>query len=113
MIARLSLAAVFAAALALSACGKLGELDQPPPMFGAKAKADYAAAQAQHQTDAARARANAAANPSPDDPTTVNSGDLPLQQAPYHPPIPGREDPYGPTGPVTALPQPGQPAANQ
>ena len=33
-------------ALSLGACGKLGPLEQPPPLFGAQAKADYAAQQA-------------------------------------------------------------------
>jgi len=33
-------------ALSLSACGKLGPLQQPPPLFGEQAKADYAAKRA-------------------------------------------------------------------
>ena len=33
-------------ALSLGACGKLGPLEQPPPLFGAQAKADFAAEQA-------------------------------------------------------------------
>lgn len=33
------------AAVALSACGKVGELERPAPLWGAKAKADYAAHQ--------------------------------------------------------------------
>ena len=33
------------AAVALSACGKVGELERPAPLWGAKAKADYAAQQ--------------------------------------------------------------------
>ncbi len=106
MIARVSMIALCVGALGLSGCGKLGSLDQPAPMVGDKAKADYA----QRQAEAARARA---AKTPPADVTTVDSSYLPVQQAPYHPPVPGREDPYGPTGPVTALPQPGTPEANQ
>jgi hypothetical protein len=34
-----------ACAIVLSACGKVGELDRPAPLWGAKAKADYAAQQ--------------------------------------------------------------------
>jgi hypothetical protein len=33
------------AAVALAACGKVGELDRPGPMWGEKAKADWAAQQ--------------------------------------------------------------------
>jgi len=45
------------AALALAACGKVGELDRPGPLWGDKAKADWAAQQkaaadAQAQKDA-------------------------------------------------------------
>lgn len=45
------------AALALAACGKVGELDRPAPLWGDKAKADWAAQQkaaadAQAQKDA-------------------------------------------------------------
>jgi len=37
---------VFVAALTLTACGKVGSLDQPAPLYGEKAKADYAARRA-------------------------------------------------------------------
>jgi predicted small lipoprotein YifL len=112
MIARLTIAAVFLASVALAGCGKLGELEQPAPMFGAQAKADYAA---QHRAeDAARARAQAARQPSPEqNGNTPDPNALPLHEAPYAPPIPGRTDPNGPSGPPTALPTPGQPSADQ
>ena len=109
MIARVSLALIFVASLGLSACGKLGDLEQPPPLFGAKAKADY---EAQHQQDAARARARAAALPPPAEDETDSSA-APLTQAPYAPLIPGRNDTMPPQGPQGALPQPGQPGAPQ
>ena len=37
----------FAAAAALGACGKQGDLERPAPLWGDKAKADYAAQQRQ------------------------------------------------------------------
>ncbi len=47
-----------AAAVTLGACGKVGELDRPAPLWGAKAKADY---EAQQKADAdAAARKGAA-----------------------------------------------------
>ena len=48
-----SLVAVGLLALSLTACGKLGPLRQPAPMFGDAARADYQAKQAAE--DAARA----------------------------------------------------------
>jgi hypothetical protein len=110
MIARLSITLVFLASLGLAGCGKLGDLEQPAPMYGAQAKADYEAQK--HAADAARARAQAAGEPAPED-LGRDSSALPLQQAPFAPPIPGRTDNDSPEGPPTALPTPGQPAANQ
>ena len=43
---RASLLALGVAALALAACGRVGPLDQPAPLYGAKAKADYRAKKA-------------------------------------------------------------------
>ena len=40
------LALASAAILMLSACGKVGQLEQPAPLWGAKAKADYQARRA-------------------------------------------------------------------
>jgi predicted small lipoprotein YifL len=111
-IARLGLAAALLASVSLAACGKLGELEQPAPLFGDKAKADYAAQH--HAADAARARAAAAKSvPAEQNSNTADPSPLPLHQAPYAPPIPGRTDPNGPNGVPTALPQPGQPSADQ
>ncbi|HEY3888443.1 MAG TPA: hypothetical protein VGL73_07710 [Caulobacteraceae bacterium] len=112
MIARPVYAAAFLAGLALSGCGKLGDLEQPAPMFGAQAKADY---EAQHRAqDAARARAQAARTPEAEqNGNTPDPNALPLHVAPIAPPVPGRTDPDGPYGPPTALPTPGQPAADQ
>lgn len=38
---RSTLLIALATALALGACGKVGALEQPAPLYGAKAKADY------------------------------------------------------------------------
>jgi hypothetical protein len=108
MIARSAVIVVFAASVGLTACGKLGDLAQPAPLFGAQAKADY---EAQHARDAARARARAADQPPPADDRADSS--QPLTQAPYAPLVPGRNDTMPPQGEPGALPQPGQPGAPQ
>ena len=106
MNARLSLIALLAAG-GLASCAKMGELDQPPPLFGAKAKADYEAKK--HQAEAERARA-AAAKATPSQERTPDT-DLPLNAAPRPaPPVPGVNDPFG-APPPTSLPQPGTPGA--
>jgi hypothetical protein len=51
---RSTLVFTFAAVLAVGACGKVGALDQPAPLYGAKAKADY---EARKQADADKAQA--------------------------------------------------------
>jgi hypothetical protein len=106
MIARLSIAVIFIASLGLAGCGKLGTLDQPPPLFGSQAKTDYEAQR--RADDAAHARAQAAREPAPED-NAPDPNAPPLTEAPTAPPIVGRT--MGP--PQTALPTPGQPAANQ
>jgi hypothetical protein len=91
MIARSLAAVLLLSAPLLTGCGKIGELDQPAPLFGAQAKADYAAKQ-QAATDA---KARAAAKRS-ELPPAPNPDAEPLTQAPYAPSIPGRSDPLGP-----------------
>jgi predicted small lipoprotein YifL len=46
--------AAFAAAAGLAGCGKQGVLEQPPPLFGSRAKAEYAARRAQEEKDDAQ-----------------------------------------------------------
>jgi predicted small lipoprotein YifL len=103
MITRsLMIALVFAGA-GLAGCGKTGELEQPAPLFGAKAKADYDAKKRQE------AAARAAAASERRDSTVVTPDDAaqqPLTQAPYAPAIPGRTDPFG-HAPPGSLPAPG------
>src|SRR5579863_3819965 len=110
MIARTAVILVILAGAGLCACGKLGDLEQPAPLFGDRAKADYQ--QQQHAADAARARARAQSElPPPND--EAASGAEPLTQAPFAPTIPGRNDTMPPQGDQGALPQPGQPGAPQ
>ncbi len=62
---------------ATAACGRIGPLEQPPPLFGAKAKADYYAAR-QQQAQAAADRSAAqrdqegSAERTPADPAATN-----------------------------------------
>jgi hypothetical protein len=108
MIARTAAALLILAGVGLSACGKLGDLEQPAPMFGGHKSDD----QQQHAADAARARARAQSElPPPNDEATSSAE--PLAQAPYAPTIPGRNDTMPPQGDPGALPQPGQPGAPQ
>ena len=58
------LAVAFAGAAALAGCGKQGVLEQPPPLFGAHAKAEYQARKAQEARDDAQ---RATVVQSPDD----------------------------------------------
>jgi predicted small lipoprotein YifL len=96
--------------LALAGCGKQGVLEQPPPLFGARAKAAYEAQKAQEARDDAQ---RAAARPSGDS-NDQSAGDnaprtrrdvkdpaqilTPARVAP----VPGAPDPSGP--PVQAAP---------
>ena len=104
MICRLIPAVLFASSLALAGCGKVGELEQPAPLFGAKAKADYEAKK--------RAEADAKAkekkdNSQPTSPNVQDPNHPPLTQAPYTTPMPGAgNNPFG-TVPQGSLPNPG------
>lgn len=74
------------AAVALTGCGKVGSLEQPAPLYGEKAKADYQA----------RKAAAAAARDSAD------KGEIePL-------PTDKRDDPNADPGPARFLPVPGE-----
>lgn len=63
-------AAAFAAAATLAGCGKQGVLEQPAPLFGAQAKAEYEARKAQEAKDDAQ---RAAQRPSS---TSAPQGDV-------------------------------------
>ena len=88
----LFLAALIAAGVVLAGCGKTGELEQPAPLYGAKAKADYDARRA--EAAAARARDAAARRNNPGG-TPLDPTAQPPTQAPYASPLPGRTDPFG------------------
>lgn len=87
-------AAVALAAAGLTACGKVGDLEQPAPLWGAQAKADYAKKKAEQEArdQAAAEQRNKPALPSQPgavlDPANVPS---PVKQAP----LPGTNDPFG------------------
>lgn len=72
---------------ALSACGKQGDLDRPGPLWGPKAKADYAA-QKRAQAEAA---SNATAAGQPGQPPANGPGSNPYANPapPAQAPIPG------------------------
>jgi hypothetical protein len=81
-------------ALATGGCGRVGTLDQPAPLYGAKAKADYEARKA---ADAARAKAG-------------KDADEPEPLAPDTPPI---SAPAGGPANLRVSPAPGmRPAPN-
>jgi predicted small lipoprotein YifL len=90
---------------ALAGCGKTGLLEQPAPLVGDKAKADY---QAQKQAEADAKASAAAARKAQNTAPIVDSPETrPLTNAPYGPPLPAQvNDPFAP-GPQGALPNPG------
>jgi hypothetical protein len=108
MIARPIIAVFALAALSLSACGKTGQLEQPAPLFGSKARADYDAQQRKRAADQAAAERARKANTvaTPDD-----AAQQPLPQAPYAPSLPGRSDPLGGSSPQGSFPSPGAPGS--
>ena len=102
-MSRLALAALLLASAALSGCGKLGPLDQPPPLYGDQAKAQYAAKLKAEAASRAHAKAEGEQPDTPD----MQDTHMPVDQAPYGPQLPG-----GPSGannqpPQGALPNPG------
>ena len=70
-----------ATALMLTACGKQGVLEQPAPLFGAEAKAAYAAKKQAAADAAAKAQAEKAVKPQPVTPQEIEA-------APVTPPAP-------------------------
>ena len=103
---RLLLAALFASGVALAGCGKMGSLDQPAPLFGAQAKADYDAKKRAEADAQAKAKAKKHDNSEPDRPNPSDPNNPPLTQAPYATAIPGHNDPFG-SGIQGSLPSPG------
>ncbi|HTK34652.1 MAG TPA: hypothetical protein VL358_05105 [Caulobacteraceae bacterium] len=96
-------------ALSLAGCGKQGVLEQPPPLFGARAKAEYQARKAQEaRDDAQRAGAvsssgndQSAGDNAPRTKRDVKDPSQVLSPASSNP-VPGAPNPMGP--PVQAAP---------
>jgi hypothetical protein len=101
----LALAVTALSGLSLAGCGKTGLLEQPAPLFGAQAKAQYAA---QKKADAdQKARTSAAKKAQSTAPIVDDPDSQPLPNGPYNPPNPGHlSDPFA-QGPQGALPKPG------
>jgi hypothetical protein len=79
---RLVITALLAASLLLCGCGKLGSLEQPGPLFGAKAKAEYAAKKRAEADARAKAKAesqqpDASDAPPPPQGALPNAGQTP------------------------------------
>ena len=97
---RPSLLVCAAAALALGACGRVGPLDQPAPLYGAKAKADYkakkaeAAAAAKASRDEDQPEPLAPDTPGPNNPCTIPDN-LRTDPAPGMKPLPNAPAPAG------------------
>ncbi|MDR3506836.1 MAG: hypothetical protein P4L64_02955 [Caulobacteraceae bacterium] len=99
---RLLLATLFLTSAALGGCGKIGSLEQPAPLYGAKAKADWDAKQRAAAEEKAKKKADNAEPDHPADPLPP-----PLAQAPYSTPMPGAgSNPFGRV-PQGSLPNPG------
>lgn len=107
---RLLIATLFVASTVLAGCGKLGTLEQPAPLFGAQAKADYAAKQ--RAAADARARAKVKTEAEPDTPDS-DPNYRPLAQAPYATPMPGAPTSPNSPAPPDALGSPGATPNNQ
>jgi hypothetical protein len=101
----LAMGSALVGAALLGGCGKTGQLEQPAPMFGEQAKAQYAADK-KAQADAA-ARRNAARKAQQSGPIVDDPDSQPAPTGPYNPPNPGHvSDPFS-SGPQGSLPQPG------
>ena len=106
MTRRATLLLSAAALLALTACGRVGALDQPAPLYGEKAKADYQAKAAAAAAAAKAAKDEGQPEPlAPDTPAPPTGPNAPLdtlraEPAPGMRPLPNAAPPLG------ALPDP-------
>jgi hypothetical protein len=93
-----------ATGLALGACGRVGPLEQPAPLYGAKAKSDY---QARKAAEAAAQAQNEADQPEPLAPDTpgVTQANPPMDTLRDQPPPGSRPQPNSPA-PPGVLPDP-------
>jgi len=108
--ARIAALAILGAGALLSGCGKQGVLEQPPPLFGSRAREEYKASKA---AEAAAAERRAAQNtqgtaeseaPEEDGPPTKRNLQDPAQKLTpaSRAPITGAPNPFG--SPVSTTP---------
>lgn len=91
--------------LMLGACGRVGTLDQPAPLYGAKAKAEYRARKAAEAAAAKASQDDGKPEPlAPDTPGPNAPGAGPDNLR--NDPAPGMRPPPGGTTPPGALPDP-------
>jgi len=84
-MSRLLVVTLLAACAALAGCGKVGALEQPAPLFGAQAKADYDAKQRAAADARVRAKAQATAEPTTPDQDPHYQALAPAADAPAAP----------------------------
>jgi hypothetical protein len=86
MSPKFALAALAPALLVLAGCGKVGALDQPAPLWGEKAKAEYRAQKAAEAADKAAAKDEGQPEPlapdTPPPPSPAQRGPDTLRNAP-------------------------------
>jgi hypothetical protein len=93
-------------AVAMAGCGKQGKLDQPAPLFGAKAQAEY---KAEKEREIRQARANRRGDNSVPDPAppAMDAGRDPALDPLRASPTPGAPpNPFNNSGPGGVLPDP-------
>ena len=93
---------VLLAAMALAGCGKIGTLDQPAPLYGAKAKAEYQARKAAEAAAQARKQDQGEPEVLPDVKYDPNADPGPQR----YQTIPGTNPAPNAPGPPGALPDP-------
>ena len=106
----LGLLAILAGSALISGCGKQGVLEQPPPLFGSHARADYEAtraaeaAAAQKRTTSQNADGSAEQTQGEDSPPTKRSIQDPAQKLTpaSRAPVAGAPNPFG--APVSTTP---------
>jgi hypothetical protein len=90
-----ALGAALIGALMLGACGKVGSLDRPAPLFGRKDKAEYAAEKKREQQQARMNRSgDKGGDPAPP-PPDYGQGDPSLAPARADPPPGAANNPFG------------------
>jgi hypothetical protein len=84
----ISVSSALVLALALGACGKVGSLDRPAPLFGANAKKEYAAEKKREHDQALANRAGDKGSNTPPPPPDYGQGD-PTLDPQRATPVPG------------------------